>query len=187
MPLSEDLKAKLLAVLGEGATPDDILLALNELPTDDLSKVKDNKPDMRTAAADEDQNLMTEAQVKADSAYRALGKTAPSPFSGEKAMDYRKRVLIGAQRLAKDFSGVNIRSVSDSATLSVLEDQIYKAAREGTEWAMENTPGYLHKTVRMDEAGRRITEYQGDPNVWLSAFKTPGRILSRINTQGSIR
>ncbi|MEC9550244.1 NUDIX hydrolase, partial [Escherichia coli] len=32
-----------------------------------------------------------------------------------------------------------------------------------------------------DEAGRRITEYQGDPNNWLSAFKIPPRRLVKIN------
>ncbi|HDI6149343.1 TPA: NUDIX hydrolase, partial [Escherichia coli] len=72
-------------------------------------------------------------------------------------------------------------SVSDSATLAVLEDQIYKAAQESAQWAVENTPGHLGKTVRMDEAGRRITEYQGDPNVWLNAFKIPPRRLVKIN------
>ena len=101
-------------------------------------------------------------------------------------MDYRKRALIGLQRLAKDFSEVNIRSISDSATLNVLEDQIYKAAKADVDWAMDNTPGYLHKTVRMDEAGRRITEYVGDPNVWLSAFKTPPRRVAKFHTQGSM-
>ncbi|EFO1887298.1 TPA: NUDIX hydrolase, partial [Escherichia coli] len=116
-----------------------------------------------------------------DSAYSNMGRRAPAPFAGEKSMDYRKRALIGAQKLAKKFSDVDIRSVSDSATLAVLEDQIYKAAQESAQWAVENTPGHLGKTVRMDEAGRRITEYQGDPNVWLNAFKIPPRRLVKIN------
>ncbi|HGW6106103.1 TPA: NUDIX hydrolase [Citrobacter werkmanii] len=182
---NEDLKAKLLEVVealatSQGVTPQQILSTLNDLPPEDLSKVDDGKPSQRTAA-DEDQKLMVDAQVKADSAYTAVGRKAPQPFSGEKAMDYRKRALIGLQRLAKDFSEVNIRSISDSATLNVLEDQIYKAAKADVDWAMDNTPGYLHKTVRMDEAGRRITMWHGDPNAWLSAFKSPPRRLVRIN------
>lgn len=51
---------------------------------------------------------------------------------------------------------------------------------------MMSTQGQLHKRIRSDEAGRRITEYQGDPNVWLGAFKIPGRRLAKINTQGSL-
>lgn len=184
---NEDLKAKLLEVLealatSQGVTPQQILSTLNEMPPEDLSKVDDGKPNSRTAAADEDQNAMSEAQAKADSAYRGVGRNAPEPFSGEKAMDYRKRALIGLQSLAKDYGGVNIRSVSDSATLSVLEEQIYRAAREGVDWAIENTPGYLHKTIRMDGAGRHITYWHGDPNTWLAAFKTPPRRVARFNT-----
>ena len=60
------------------------------------------------------------------------------------------------------------------------------AARQSIEKEMMSTQGQLHKRIRNDEAGRRITEYQGDPNVWLSAFKIPGRRLAKINTQGSL-
>lgn len=129
---------------------------------------------------------MTDARVKADSAYVACGKQAPTPFSGEKALDYRKRVLIGMQKHSDKHKEVNIRAIADSATLSVLEEAIYSEARKSIENEMNNTQGQLHPRVRMDEAGRRITEYQGDPNVWLAAFKTPGRRLVKINTPGSM-
>lgn len=148
------------------------------------------KADEEKAKADEEEkakadSAMTDARVKADSAYTACGKQAPSPFSGEKALDYRKRVLMGIQKHSEKHKDVNIRAIADSATLSVLEEAIYGEARKSIENEMNNTQGQLHKRVRMDEAGRRITEYQGDPNVWLAAFKTPGRRLAKINTQGS--
>ncbi|EMV1398271.1 NUDIX hydrolase, partial [Escherichia coli] len=144
-------------------------------------KADEDNANQNIVASVEDESSLAEAQAKADSAYSNMGRRAPAPFAGEKSMDYRKRALIGAQKLAKKFSDVDIRSVSDSATLAVLEDQIYKAAQESAQWAVENTPGHLGKTVRMDEAGRRITEYQGDPNVWLNAFKIPPRRLVKIN------
>ncbi|MFW0766701.1 NUDIX hydrolase [Trabulsiella odontotermitis] len=129
---------------------------------------------------------LTEAQAKADSAYTACGKRAPDPFSGEKALDYRKRVLITMQKHSPKHADVDIRAIADAAALSVIEEAIYSAARANIDNEMNNTQGQLHKRVRSDEAGRRITEYQGDPNVWLSAFKTPPRLLSKINTQGSM-
>lgn len=143
------------------------------------------------AKADEEEQkkadaAMTEAQVKADSAYRACGKTAPSPFSGEKSLDYRKRVLIAMQKHSPQHAEVNIRAIADSATLSVLEEAIYGAARSSIENEMNSTQGQLNKRIRSDEAGRNVTEYSGDMNVWLAAFKTPGRIMSKINTQGSL-
>ncbi|MDZ9280011.1 NUDIX hydrolase [Escherichia coli] len=188
MPASkEDLRLKLMEVVNalsesQGSTPQEIIEILNAIPAQDFTKADEDNANQNIVASVEDESSLAEAQAKADSAYSNMGRRAPAPFAGEKSMDYRKRALIGAQKLAKKFSDVDIRSVSDSATLAVLEDQIYKAAQESAQWAVENTPGHLGKTVRMDEAGRRITEYQGDPNVWLSAFKIPPRRLVKINT-----
>lgn len=184
---NEALKAKLMDMINalseaEGVTADEILGTLNAMPEVDNTRSDADIPAPRTAAVDEDSDAMTEARVKADSAYTAIGRRCPEPFSGERAMDYRKRVLTNIQPLAKDFSNVNIRSVSDAGTLSVLEDQIYKAAKDSVDWAIDNTPGYLHRTVRMDEAGRRITEYHGDPSAWLRAFQTQPRQMVKINT-----
>ncbi|HBN3479368.1 TPA: NUDIX hydrolase [Escherichia coli] len=187
MPASkEDLRLKLMEVVNalsesQGSTPQEIIEILNAIPAQDFTKADEDDANKNIVASVEDESSLAEAQAKADSAYSNMGRRAPAPFAGEKSMDYRKRALIGAQKLAKKFSDVDIRSVSDSATLAVLEDQIYKAAQESAQWAVENTPGYLTKKVRMDEAGRRITEYQGDPNNWLSAFKIPPRRLVKIN------
>lgn len=139
-------------------------------------------------AAEKERNdsALAEAQAKADSAFSACGKNAPAPFSGENALDYRKRALIAMQKHSPAHKDVNIRAIADSATLAVLEDAIFSAARQSIEKEMMSTQGQLHKRIRNDEAGRRITEYQGDPNVWLSAFKIPGRRLAKINTQGSL-
>ena len=187
MPASkEDLRSKLMDVVNalsesQGSTPQEIIEILNAIPTQDFTKADEDNTNQNIVASVEDESSLAEAQAKADSAYSNMGRRAPAPFAGEKSMDYRKRALIGAQKLAKKFSDVDIRSVSDSATLAILEDQIYQAAQEGVQWAVENTPGYLRKTVRMDEAGRRITEYQGDPNSWLNSFKIQPRRLVKIN------
>jgi phage-related minor tail protein len=131
-------------------------------------------------------SAMGEAQAKADSAFSAVGKRAPEPFSGEKSLDFRKRALIAMQKHAPAHADVNIRAIADSATLSVLEDAIYNAARHTINDEMNNTQGQLHKRVRNDEAGRSITEYQGDPKVWLSVFQNQPRVMSKLNTQGSL-
>ncbi|EFN7859078.1 TPA: DUF2213 domain-containing protein [Escherichia coli] len=138
------------------------------------------------AEKERNDSALAEAQAKADSAFSACGKNAPAPFSGENVLDYRKRALIAMQKHSPAHKDVNIRAIADSATLAVLEDAIFSAARQSIEKEMMSTQGQLHKRIRNDEAGRRITEYQGDPNVWLSAFKIPGRRLAKINTQGSL-
>lgn len=157
---------------------------------EEKSKADSEAEEKRKAdeAAEKERNdsALAEAQAKADSAFSACGKNAPAPFSGENALDYRKRALMAMQKHSPTHKDVNIRAIADSATLAVLEDAIFSAARQTIEKEMTSTLGQLHKRVRSDEAGRRITEYQGDPNVWLATFKTPGRRLVKINTQGSL-
>ncbi|HDJ8923518.1 TPA: DUF2213 domain-containing protein [Escherichia coli] len=150
------------------------------------SEAEEQRKDDEEAEKERNDSALAEAQAKADSAFSACGKNAPAPFSGENALDYRKRALIAMQKHSPAHKDVNIRAIADSATLAVLEDAIFSAARQSIEKEMMSTQGQLHKRIRNDEAGRRITEYQGDPNVWLSAFKIPGRRLAKINTQGSL-
>ncbi|UUF59196.1 NUDIX hydrolase [Escherichia coli] len=150
------------------------------------SEAEEQRKADEEAEKERNDSALAEAQAKADSAFSACGKNAPAPFSGENALDYRKRALIAMQKHSPAHKEVNIRAIADSATLAVLEDAIFSAARQSIEKEMMSTQGQLHKRIRNDEAGRRITEYQGDPNVWLSAFKIPGRRLAKINTQGSL-
>ncbi|ECR9671243.1 DUF2213 domain-containing protein [Salmonella enterica] len=150
------------------------------------SEAEEQRKADEEAEKERNDSALAEAQAKADSAFSACGKNAPAPFSGENALDYRKRALIAMQKHSPAHKDVNIRAIADSATLAVLEDAIFSAARQSIEKEMMSTQGQLHKRIRSDEAGRRITEYQGDPNVWLSAFKIPGRRLAKINTQGSL-
>ncbi|MEW5208956.1 DUF2213 domain-containing protein [Escherichia coli] len=150
------------------------------------SEAEEQRKADEEAEKERNDSALAEAQAKADSAFSACGKNAPAPFSGENALDYRKRALIAMQKHSPAHKDVSIRAIADSATLAVLEDAIFSAARQSIEKEMMSTQGQLHKRIRNDEAGRRITEYQGDPNVWLSAFKIPGRRLAKINTQGSL-
>lgn len=154
----------------------------------DAEAEEQRKADEAAAAEEKERNdqAMGEAQSRADAAYTAVGKRAPEPFSGEKALDFRKRALVAMQKHSPKHADVNIRAIADAATLSVLEEAIYSEARKAIENEVNNTQGQMHTRVRSDEAGRRITEYYGDPNVWLSTFKTPGRVLEKINTQGSM-
>ncbi|ECI2789581.1 DUF2213 domain-containing protein [Salmonella enterica subsp. enterica serovar Give] len=162
----------------------------DEAAAEEQRKADEAAEEQRKAdeAAEKERNdsALAEAQAKADSAFSACGKNAPAPFTGENALDYRKRALIAMQKHSPAHKDVNIRAIADSATLAVLEDAIFSAARQSIEKEMMSTQGQLHKRVRNDEAGRRITEYQGDPNVWLNAFKIPGRRLAKINTQGNL-
>lgn len=129
---------------------------------------------------------LTEAQAKADSAYAACGKKAPTPFSGESPMNYRKRCLEAMQKHSERFKDANIRAIADSVSLSSLEEHIYAEARKVIEAEMASTKGMLYPQVRKDAVGRQITEYRGDMNSWLDNFKMPPARVKKFNNTGSI-
>ncbi|EHU5138503.1 DUF2213 domain-containing protein [Salmonella bongori] len=129
---------------------------------------------------------LTEAQAKADSAYSACGKKAPAPFAGEKAMDYRKRVLDAMKQHSERFKNADIRAIADSVVLAGMEDIIYADARKAVEDEIASTKGVLVPRIRNDDAGRRIVEFRGDPNAWLNTFKIPPQYAQKFNT-GSAR
>lgn len=122
------------------------------------SEAEEQRKADEEAEKERNDSALAEAQAKADSAFSACGKNAPAPFSGENALDYRKRALIAMQKHSPAHKDVNIRAIADSATLAVLEDAIFSAARQSIEKEMMSTQGQLHKRIRNDEAGRRITE-----------------------------
>ncbi|ECI5354366.1 DUF2213 domain-containing protein [Salmonella enterica subsp. enterica] len=142
----------------------------------------------KTDAEEKERNdcALTEAQAKADSAYSACGKKAPAPFAGEKAMDYRKRVLDAMKQHSERFKTADIRAIADSVVLAGMEDIIYADARKAVEDEIASTKGVLVPRIRNDDAGRRIVEFRGDPNAWLNTFKIPPQYAQKFNT-GSAR
>lgn len=188
MPGNEiELKNKLMELVNtlatdEGVTSADLLSVLSGLSDNDPTN-KNVLPQSSLADGD-DEASMANAQSRADSAFAAIGKRAPSPFSGEKAIDYRKRVLSTLQPLAPECRRINVRAIADSATLAVVEDKIYGDSLKSYNTVIHSTKGYLHQTIRTDSAGRRIVEFHGDPNAWLSAFKIPPQLAGNFNTSG---
>lgn len=155
----------------------------------------DSRRDSRHDAADfdghhidvRDDEKMSEARTRADSAFRAIGQDAPAPFRGESSLSYRRRALAVMQKHSVKHKNVDIRAIGDAAALAMVEDAIYSDARQCIEHQLHNTPGQLVAVARSDAAGRKIVEYKGDMNAWLSAFKQPGRVMERINTNLSQR
>lgn len=127
-------------------------------------------------------NAMTDARVKADSAFSACGKKAPKPFDGESSLAYRKRVLSAMQKHSPSYKDVQIRNIHDSATLAMAEKNIYADAAEAIKKERQNTTGHLYEVVKTDAANRQITAFEGDPNAWLAAFKMPARYVQKFNT-----
>jgi DNA polymerase III gamma/tau subunit len=128
-----------------------------------------------------DAEAMATEQVKADSAFSAIGQKAPSPHAGELSADYIKRTLSIMQKYAPSFAQANIRAIADSATLKTMQNAIFDEAKKEFERKVTNTPGRLIEMVRNDAAGRPVRTYQGDMDTWLRTVKVPAQKLVKFN------
>ncbi|PHI31169.1 DUF2213 domain-containing protein [Budvicia aquatica] len=170
----------------EKARKDEAAAAEQAKKDADEKAVKDAAEEQeRQDNAEKDEESKADAQVMADSAYREFGKSARAPMSGETTINYRKRMVNGLKQHSATYKDVDIIAIADSALLAIAEKQVYADAKATAKSKIASTPNVLIPVVRMDDAGRRITEYRGDVNTWLSSFKQPSQQLVKFNTVGS--
>lgn len=126
---------------------------------------------------------MADAQAKADSVYQSFGDAAPRPMIGESLLNYRKRLLKPMMKHSKDFSGVNLDSISDPGAIAAIEGRVFSDSIAVAASPAMIPAGVLMETSRKDATGRTITEFKGSPSAWTNMFKAPKGRLTRINKQ----
>ena len=117
----------------------------------------------------------TAAQARADRIAQAFGGAAAAPrwLDGERLPDYRRRLLQPFKVHSPVWKGTDIPR--DEGVLRIAEAQIYAdAAREASNPTTLG-PGELVERTIIDQAGRRISRFHGDPGVWMDAFKYPAQ------------
>ena len=135
--------------------------------------------------SDEERNELSAIQKKADSVYAAFSDAAPAPLAGEQPLAYRRRVLEKLKKYSDDYKSVDLSVVKDSAMLAIVEKKVYADAMAASKSSSFIGAGNLTKRVREDGTGRRITEYHGDPSVWMNDFKWPKSNVLGFNKGGS--
>lgn len=134
-----------------------------------------------TELSDEERNEVADAQVKADSVFSCFGKRAPVPLSGEKPLEYRRRLMIQLQEHSPDIKSVDLSSIADSALLSVAEKTIYADAQKSA--SLSVGPGMLREIKRADATGRQISTFEGDPAATWAPFQSGKRQVTSFNNQ----
>ena len=111
------------------------------------------------------------AQAKADRIAQAFGDSAPRWLDGERLPDYRRRLVSQFKEHSPTWKSADVPR--DEGVLRIAEAQIYAdAAREASNPTTLG-PGELVERTIIDQAGRRISRFHGDPGVWMDAFKYP--------------
>lgn len=149
---------------------------------DEDDKKADSEEDK--ARNDSDEEALAAAQSRADAAMSACGLKTEMPFSGENPMNYRRRVLRNVQKHSEKYKDLDVRAITDSAAMDIIEREVFADAQESVSRRISETKGSLVQKVRND-SGRVIREYYGDVSTWLNAFKPASMIVMDTLNTGS--
>lgn len=121
------------------------------------------------------------AQSRADQIAQELGTVAPRPLDGETLKNYRVRLAGYYQKNSDAWKDIDLKDLDDK-TLGVAESMIYEDSYHLAK-NPKNEPGMpLRARSRIDDSGRRITEFFGDPiEAWKSFVGHGIRYLIGIN------
>jgi len=139
----------------------------------------DSSPRGRKLRADD---YKAQTRARANKIFSLMNQECPPPFSDEAGLTYRRRILQDLKHLSPTFKDINLHAIADADAFRAVETQIYadadRAARNPATWAGGGDT--LREVVELDEAGRKIKSFYGEPRMWMDYFSTPARKVSGI-------
>jgi 8-oxo-dGTP pyrophosphatase MutT (NUDIX family) len=129
--------------------------------------------------SDADHAQMAEAQATADHVYSAFGDAAPRPLQGESLLAYRRRLAGKMQAHSAAWKGISLGELPAPA-LAVAERQIYADALTAARTPADLPADQLREVITVDETGRRIKSFVGQPRAWLQDFACTRRRVAGI-------
>lgn len=141
---------------------------------------------LATPLSPSDRDALSAAQSRWDSIAQMFGDTVPAPLHGESPIAYRKRLATKYQKHSPSFKAARFDSIDDDS-FGGIEEQIRMDAQAYARTPSVMPAGRLIPIVRYDEAGRKITEYSGDMDVWLNHFKHHGMVAKILRPSSGAR
>ena len=138
---------------------------------DSYMKRQDQKASEMTA--------MRQAQARADAVFMALGERAPAPLSGERPLDFRRRLARGLQRHSEGFKKVNLEELPAGEGFDAIESRIYTDALEASRNPV-GVPGMLREIRKRDHTGREIIEFVG-PDTFIGLMRPNAKRVIGFN------
>jgi hypothetical protein len=127
---------------------------------------------------------LSDAQYRAEQACASWGGSAPKPMQGERVLDYRRRCLRPWVKYSKEFGAVDV-STLDEPLLTPVEARVYADAIAASSDPAIAPAGMLRMIQRRDETGRTITEWMGEPRVWMQQWAGARRRVIGIRNVSS--
>jgi hypothetical protein len=134
------------------------------------------------AMSDSDFAAMADCQSKADSVASAFGESASRPQMGESVLGYRKRLAAKFKAHSKEFAGVDITAIADSALFDIVEKKIYADAFEAANNPVMSEGEGLREIKSRSPAGHQISTFKGRISSWMNQFKADAFKVTQLNT-----
>ena len=148
-----------------------------------LDRVRDLERKQPKPLTDADYDAMAAEQARADSIFAAHGERAPRPLLGETPLAYRRRLVKSLQSHSTRWKDTNLTAIADSATLNIIQDQVYADAKDAARHPSNIPAGQLIPVVRPDSmTGHKITEFRGSRS-FVRQFKPVTRRVTALNTR----
>lgn len=159
-------------------------LAEKGTPRRDAARVERQLADLERRIPAEvsksDREKFVDAQAKAERVARAFGDSSSRWVNGETLTEYRQRLLSKVKEHSARWKGVDVRKLTGAA-LDTAETQVYADAWAAATDASNVPVGTLRQVIEVDETGRTIRKFYGDPEACWGPFKQPTRIVTAWN------
>jgi hypothetical protein len=110
-----------------------------------------------------------QCQADADRVAVAWGARSTPPMQSEQLLDYRRRLLRPWMRYSSQFKGIDVDEVSEPM-LTPVEKSVLADAWAAACSNASAPPDMLREVITVDNAGRRISTFYGQPKVWIQQF-----------------
>ncbi|SDH09729.1 ADP-ribose pyrophosphatase YjhB, NUDIX family [Paraburkholderia phenazinium] len=141
---------------------------------------------LATPLSPSDRDALSAAQSRWDSVAQMFGETVSAPLHGESPIAYRKRLAEKFKKHSQSFKAIRFDSIDDES-FTGIEAQILNDAQAYARSPAVSPAGRLIPIVRHDSAGRQITEWSGDMDVWLNHFKHHGMVAKVLRPSNGAR
>jgi flagellar biosynthesis GTPase FlhF len=161
----------------------------------DAARATDSNADVRRMIADmekrlpanmtsADITLFTGAQRRAEKVVQAFGDSAGADrwANGETYDAYRRRLLGTVKSHSAQWKDVDLTAFGDKA-LDTVEAQIYADAYQTAISPASVPVGTLREHISMDDTGRKIKTYTGDPGACWDMFKAQPRLVAGLTVK----
>jgi hypothetical protein len=125
------------------------------------------------------QPMFYEHQSMADTAWRSWSGAAPPPLSGERLLDFRRRLLRPLMKHSTQFSSVDVDELREPL-ITPIEKSVFADAIKASTDNASAPEDYLREVTTTDATGRRITSFYGMPKTWMKQFAGQRRRLIGI-------